>query len=166
MPVYSAENIHQKNVLLLVYLVNIRWTKRFLSSAFMNLNVVNTMRMETKIPKLLQYKVISPRPIRDECAWYGGPQRQHDFLFKVQNISFLAALFFVLTFETVFRFRQMFGFFVTQNLFSSVFFYQGKFFFGSEIYFRAKFFYKENFFFGSEIHFRAKFFFRQINFFL
>ena len=60
-------------------------------------------------------------------GFYGGPQRQHDFLFKVQNISFLAALLFVL--KLFFDFARCSGFLSRKIYFQGVFFLQGNFFF-------------------------------------
>ena len=96
-------------------------------------------------------------------VFYGGPQRQHDFLFKVQNISFLAALFFVL--KRFFDFARCSGF-LSRKMYSQAFFFSSReFFFGSEIYFRAKFFYKEIFFTMNDIFLLAKFLFKR-NFFI
>ena len=89
---------------------------------------------------------------------YGGPQRQHDFLFSTKYF-FISCIIFC--FETVFRFRQMFGF-LSRKIYFQAFFFSSMEFFCSV----AKFIFERNFFFGSEIYFRAKFFFRQRNFFL
>ena len=57
---------------------------------------------------------------------YGGPQRQHDFLFKVQNILFLAALFFVL--KLFFDFARCSGF-LSRKIYSQAFFFSSREFF-------------------------------------
>ena len=75
---------------------------------------------------------------------YGGPQRQHDFLFKVQNISFLAALFFVL--KLFFDFARCSGFLSRKIYFQAFFFFKGIFFSVAKFIFERNFFYKEIFF--------------------
>lgn len=87
--------------------------------------------------------------------------RQHDFLFKVQNISFLAALFFVL--KLFFDFARCWVFFVTQNLFSSVIFFFKRNFFSRKIFFSvAKFFPPNKLFSLREICFLTIFFVSEI----
>ena len=71
-------------------------------------------------------------------GFYGGPQRQHDFLFKVQNISFLAALLFVL--KLFFDFARCSGFFSRKIYFQGVFFLQGNFFSVAKFIFERNFF--------------------------
>ena len=97
---------------------------------------------------------------------YGGPQRQHDFLFKVQNIFLLVALFFVLKLFFDFArcsaflsrkiYFQTFFFSPREFIFKRNFFTRKIFFSVAKFIFERNFFYKENFFFGSEIYFPPK----------